>query len=260
MWNITVVDDYINQQFSKEKGDKIPALPATVGGLSVDIPVGTVRRALVIAELSGSDTILTIISMERLVGLTQTVACLVGQHLDEAVGQEKMSSDEEPGNGSGNQGAAASTALSVSPVEDEQGPLVGGPEVGEMYSVETDFCLRMPDLGRLDGKVDELMGSDVPTTRGTSACTSEKKSVREAAAAAALSVNRATAEVILVTLKCISVSFESRESKKLKNREHEVRSFPLQCDVTRCDITCPGLWYLTRHVGPVRDSMDPAAN
>ena len=33
------------------------ALPATVGGLSVDIPVGTVRRALAIAELSGSDTV-----------------------------------------------------------------------------------------------------------------------------------------------------------------------------------------------------------
>ena len=33
------------------------ALPATAGGLSVDIPVGTVRRALAIDELSGSDTV-----------------------------------------------------------------------------------------------------------------------------------------------------------------------------------------------------------
>ena len=39
------------------------------------------------------------------------------------MGQEKMSSDVEPGDGSGNQGAA----LPVSPVEYEQGPLVGGP-------------------------------------------------------------------------------------------------------------------------------------
>ena len=60
------------------------ALPATVGGLSVDIPVGTVRRALAIAELSGSDTVSITISLERLVDLTQTVAGLVGQQLDEA--------------------------------------------------------------------------------------------------------------------------------------------------------------------------------
>ena len=36
--------------------------------------------------------------------LTQTVAGLVGQQLDEAVGQEKMSSDVEPGDRSGNRG------------------------------------------------------------------------------------------------------------------------------------------------------------
>ena len=80
------------------------ALPATVGGLSVDIPVRTVRRALAIAELSGSDTVSITISMERLVDLTQTVAGLVGQQLDEAVGQGKMSSDVEPGYRSGNRG------------------------------------------------------------------------------------------------------------------------------------------------------------
>ena len=78
------------------------ALPATVGGLSVDIPVGTVRRALAIAELSGSDTVSITISLERLVDLTQTVAGLVGQQLDEAVVQEKMSFDVEPGDGSDN--------------------------------------------------------------------------------------------------------------------------------------------------------------
>ena len=43
MWNITIVYDSMSKQFSKEKGDKMLALPATVGGLSVDIPVGTVR-------------------------------------------------------------------------------------------------------------------------------------------------------------------------------------------------------------------------
>ena len=140
----------------------MPSLPATVGGLSVDIPVGTVRQALAIAELSGSDIISITISLERLVSLTHTVACLVEQQLDEDVGQEKMSSDVEPGDGSGNRGAAALAAFPVSPVEDEQGPLVGGPEVGYIYSVGTDFCFRMPDE-----EVYELMGSDVLTTRGT---------------------------------------------------------------------------------------------
>ena len=32
----------MSKQFSKEKGDKMSALPPTVGGLSVDILVGTV--------------------------------------------------------------------------------------------------------------------------------------------------------------------------------------------------------------------------
>ena len=97
VWNITIVDDSMSKQFSKEKGDKMSALPATVGGLSVDIPVGTVRWALAIVELSGSDTVSITISLERLVDLMQTAAGLVGQQLDEAVGQEKMSSDVEPG-------------------------------------------------------------------------------------------------------------------------------------------------------------------
>ena len=61
--------------------------------------------------------------------LTQNVSCLEGQQLDEAVSQEKMSSEVEPGAGSGNRGGAASATLSMSPVEDEQVPLVGGPEV-----------------------------------------------------------------------------------------------------------------------------------
>ena len=60
----------------------------------------------------------------------------------------------------------------MSPVEDEQGPLVVGPEVGDIYTVGTDLCFRMPDLRRLEEEVDELMGLGVPTTRGTSACAS----------------------------------------------------------------------------------------
>ena len=43
-------------------------------------------------------------------------------------------------------------------VEDEQGPLVGGPEVGDIYYVGTYFCIRMPDFRRLDEEADELMG------------------------------------------------------------------------------------------------------
>ena len=111
----------------------------------------------------------------------------------------------------------------MSPVEDKQGPLVGGPEVGDIYSVGTDFCLRMPALRRLDEEVDELMGSSVPTNWGTSACVSEKKSVREAATAAALPVKQVTAEVRRVTLKRSSVSLENRGSKKRKSREHECK-------------------------------------
>ena len=87
----------MNKQFINEKGDTMSALPATVGWLYIDIPVGTVRRALVTAERSGSDTVSITISLELLVGLMQTVACLVGQQLGEAVGQEKMSYDMEPG-------------------------------------------------------------------------------------------------------------------------------------------------------------------
>ena len=60
------------------------------------------------------------------------------------------------------------------------------------------------------------MGSDVTTIRGTAACTSEK-SVREVTASAALPV---TAEVKRGTIKRISVSLESRETKKRKSREH----------------------------------------
>ena len=106
----------------------------------------------------------------------------------------------------------------MSPVEDEQGPLVGGPEVGDIYYVGTDFCFRMPDLRRLDEEVDELMGSGGPTTRGASACASEKKSVRETAAAAALPGKQVTAEGRRVTIKCSSVSLENRGSKKRKSR------------------------------------------
>ena len=75
-----------------------------MGGLSVDVPVGTVQRALAIAELSCSDTVSITISLEQLVSLTQTVSCLVGQQLDEAIGHEKMAFDEERGAGSGHWG------------------------------------------------------------------------------------------------------------------------------------------------------------
>ena len=70
------------------------------------------------------------------------------------------------------QGRNFERALPVSQVEDEQGLLVGGPEITSIYSVGTGFCFRMPDLRRLDEEVDELMGSDVSTIRETSACTS----------------------------------------------------------------------------------------
>ena len=75
------------------------------------------------------------------------------------------------------------------------------------------------------------MGSDVPTIRGPSACTSEIKSVRETAASVALPV---TEEVRCVTLKSSSVSLESRGSKKGRsasmnaNHAPQLRSFPLQ--------------------------------
>ena len=102
------------------------------------------------------------------------------------------------------------------PVEDEQGPLAGGPEVGDIYSVGTDFCFRMPALRRLDEEVDEQI------VRGTSACASEKKSVRGAAAAAVLPVKQVTAEVRRVTLKRSSVSLENMSlmSQSFFNRTH----------------------------------------
>ena len=71
--------------------------------------------------------------------------------------------------------------------------------------------------------MDELIGSSIPTTRGTSACASEKKSVREAAAAAALPVKQVTVVVRRVTLKRSSVSLENRVSKRRKNLEHECK-------------------------------------
>ena len=67
----------------------------------------------------------------------------------------------------------------MSPVEDEHVPLVCGPEAGDMYNVWTYLWFRMPDLRRLDEEVDELIGSDVPTIRGRSACTTDNNSVQE---------------------------------------------------------------------------------
>ena len=150
--------DSMSIQFSEEKGYKRSAFPATVVGLSVDVPVSTVRRALAFADLSDSDSVSITISLERMVSLAHTVSCLVGQQLDEAVGHEKMSSNEEHGARSRNQGAGSSAALPVSPVEDDQVPIVYGPKVGDIYSVGTDFCFRLPYLRRLDKEVHELMG------------------------------------------------------------------------------------------------------
>ena len=130
----------------------------------------------------------------------------------------------------------------MSPVEDKQSPIVGGPEVGDIYSVGTDFCFRMSDLRQLDEEVDELMCLDVPTTRGTSAFTFEKKSVREATAAAALPVNHVQAEVKRVTFKRSSVSLESRGSKKRKSREHRCK---LYCAYTF--ISTPVRHHAVRH-------------
>ena len=98
------------------------------GGWAVCRHSGRYCPALAITEISGSDTVSITISLERLVDSTQTVAGLVGQQLHEAVGQEKMSSDGEPGDGSGNRGAAASATLPVSSVEDEQGPHISASE------------------------------------------------------------------------------------------------------------------------------------
>ena len=99
------------------------------------------------------------------------MACLVGRQLDEAVGQDNRSSCVEPEAGSGG------GCFGEPPVRregDEQASLVSSPEVGDIYSVGTDFCFRMPDLRRLDEEADELMGSNVPTIRGTPECTSVK--------------------------------------------------------------------------------------
>ena len=67
VWSITTVGDSMSKQPSEEKGDKMLAWSATVGGLSGDVPVNTVRRALDIAEHSGSDTVSITTSLERLV-------------------------------------------------------------------------------------------------------------------------------------------------------------------------------------------------
>ena len=61
------------QSLCEEKGDKMSALPATVIGLSVDVPVGTVRRALAVVQLPGSDTVAITISLKRLVSLAWRV-------------------------------------------------------------------------------------------------------------------------------------------------------------------------------------------
>ena len=78
----------------------------------------------------------------------------------------------------------------------------------------------MLNMRRLDEEINELMGPDVSTIRGTSACTSGMESVREATASVALRVKPVTAEMRRVTLKRSSISLESKEIKKRKSREH----------------------------------------
>ena len=122
----------------------------------------------------------------------------------------------------------------MSPVEDEQVPLVCSTEVGYIYSVGTDFCFRIPDLRRLDEEVDELMGSDVPTIRGTSEGISEMKESQGAAASVALPVKPVTAEVRRVTR--IAAVFHWRKVEARNGRaermnvsyDPQVLSFPLQ--------------------------------
>ena len=85
--------------------------------------VGTVWRALAIAELSGSDTVSIIISLERLVDLTQTVAGLWGNSCVRMLAKRRCRPMWNLVMDLGI-GEAASAALPVNPVEDEQGPLV----------------------------------------------------------------------------------------------------------------------------------------
>ena len=94
----------MSKQFSEEKGTRCRLCQERWAGCLSTFTIGTVRRALALAEHSGTDTVAITISLERLVSLAQTLSCLVGQQLDEAVGHENMSSDEEPGAGSGNRG------------------------------------------------------------------------------------------------------------------------------------------------------------
>ena len=86
------------------------------------------------------------------------------------------------------------------------------------------------------------MGSDVPTIWGTSSCTSEKAE-QEAAGLADLLVKPMTAEVRRVTFKLISVSMESRGSKKRKSREH----VHVHSSETSRGATSPTLVCGTRH-------------
>ena len=126
-----------------------------------------------------------------------------------------MSSDVEPGVGSGNRGTASLASLPVSPEGDKQVTLVCGTEIGDIYSVGADFCFRMPDLRRLDEEVDELIRS---TLCGTSEGPSEKKRDPGASVSAALPVNPVTAEVRCVTIKRSSVYWKV---EKARNRRAE---------------------------------------
>ena len=157
VWSNTSVYHSINLLFtifvriSKQHGssfqekieDKMTALPQMMGGLSVRVQVCAVRQALPLGEVSGSSTVAINISLEQLVSLAHTVACLVERTLLVKIMFRPIGNMVVL---SGNRGTAASAALTVSPEGDEQDTLVSCITEGGDYSVGTDFCFRIPDL------------------------------------------------------------------------------------------------------------------
>ena len=77
----------------------------------------------------------------------------------------------------------------------------------------------MPDLRRPDEEVDDLMGLDVPTIRGTSEDTSENNGNQRAAALVALPVKAVTAEMRRETPKSpVDSMARSEESRSNQGR------------------------------------------
>ena len=83
VWNNTAVGYLIKMDKQLcSSFENMAALPAMVGGLSIDVQVDAVRRTLAEAELSVNDTVAINISLEQLVSLAHTVSCLVGRNID----------------------------------------------------------------------------------------------------------------------------------------------------------------------------------